>query len=82
MTRLYVGNLPYQTDSSALAGLFSKYGSANASVISDKATGRSKGFGFVEVDDSMAEAAIKEMNGYDMGGRKITVSVAKPMRQG
>jgi RNA recognition motif-containing protein len=81
--RLYVGNLSYQTDSSQLQEAFSQYGSVvSAQVISDRETGRSKGFGFVEMsDDSEAEAAIAAMNGADLDGRNITVNEARPREE-
>lgn len=83
MTKLYVGNLPYSTNDQSLADTFSKYGNVlSATVITDKMSGRSKGFGFVELeDDSQAQEAIKEMNGADMDGRKLNVSVARPMEE-
>jgi RNA recognition motif-containing protein len=83
MTKLYVGNLPYSTNDQSLAELFSKYGNVlSAIVISDKMSGRSKGFGFVELeDDSQAQTAIKELNGTDVDGRKLNVSVARPMEE-
>jgi cold-inducible RNA-binding protein len=83
MTKLYVGNLPYSTNDRSLADAFSKYGNVlSASVITDKMSGRSKGFGFVELeDDSQAQTAISEMNGMDMDGRKLNVSVARPMEE-
>ncbi len=81
MTKLYVGNLPYSVNDQALSDMFAAYGTvASSSVIIDKATGRSKGFGFVELaDDSMAQNAIAELNGKDMQGRNLVVSVARPM---
>lgn len=83
MTKLYVGNLPYSTNDHSLADIFSKYGNVlSATVITDKMSGRSKGFGFVELeDDSQAQAAISEMNGSDLDGRKLNVSVARPMEE-
>src|SRR3954468_9920683 len=78
--RLYVGNLSYQVDSSALQDMFSAHGSVNsAEVISDRMTGRSKGFGFVEMaSDEEAQAAIAALNGQQHGGRALTVNEAKP----
>ncbi|HNS71659.1 MAG TPA: RNA-binding protein [bacterium] len=83
MTKLYVGNLPYSVNDQSLGNLFSKYGNVlSSTVIIDKMSGRSKGFGFVELeDDSQAQAAIKELNNSDMDGRKINVSVARPMEE-
>jgi RNA recognition motif-containing protein len=78
--RLYVGNLSYQVDSSALQDMFSAHGSVtSAEVISDRMTGRSKGFGFVEMSsDEEATAAIAALNGQENGGRTLTVNEAKP----
>jgi cold-inducible RNA-binding protein len=78
--KLYVGNLNYDVDSAALEKLFASHGSVqSATVISDRDTGRSKGFGFVEMsNDAEAQAAISAMNGQDCGGRALTVNEAKP----
>src|SRR4051794_11997531 len=78
--KLYVGNLSYDVDSSALEQLFSAHGTVeSAQVISDRDTGRSKGFGFVEMaSDSEAQAAIAAMNGQEHGGRALTVNEARP----
>jgi|SRR3989344_3720599 len=79
--KLYVGNLPYKTTQDDLAAMFGKVGTVSSSaVISDKFTGRSKGFGFVEfANDDDAEKAVKEFNGYDIDGRKLDVNEARPM---
>ena len=79
--KLYVGGLPYSTTDSELADAFSKAGAVeSASVITDRMTGRSKGFGFVEMaSDEEATAAVQMWNGKDFGGRTITVDVARPM---
>jgi cold-inducible RNA-binding protein len=75
--KLYVGNLPYSTTDNDLETMFAAYGSVqSAQVITDRDTGRSKGFGFVEMDN--AEAAIEALNGKDMGGRTLTVNEARP----
>jgi RNA recognition motif-containing protein len=78
--KLYVGNLSYDVDSSALQELFSSHGTvASAEVIADRDTGRSKGFGFVEMSsDEEATAAINALNGQEHGGRALTVNEAKP----
>jgi RNA recognition motif-containing protein len=78
--KLYVGNLPYSTDDAALESQFSAFGKVDsARVITDRDTGRSKGFGFVEMaDDSEADKAIENLNGTPMGGRNLTVSEARP----
>src|SRR5829696_3133404 len=81
--KLYVGNLSYQVDSSALEQLFGQYGQVvSAQVISDRDTGRSKGFGFVEMSsDDEAQAAIAAMNGQEHGGRALTVNEARPREE-
>ena len=82
-TRLYVGNLSYQVDSSELQQLFAQHGTVNsAEVISDRLTGRSKGFGFVEMSsEDEAQAAIAALNGTEHGGRALTVNEAKPREE-
>jgi RNA recognition motif-containing protein len=82
--KLYVGNLSYDVDSSALQDLFSAHGSVtSAQVITDRDTGRSKGFGFVEMSsEDEAQAAIAAMSGKDHGGRALTVNEAKPKTGG
>lgn len=82
-TKLYVGNLTYSTDNSALEDMFSSFGEIrSAQVVMDRDTGRSKGFGFVEFSDSQAaSAAIAEMNGKDFGGRALTVNEARPREE-
>ncbi len=78
--RLYVGNLSYEVSSSDLEALLSPHGTVqSAEVIMDRDTGRSKGFGFVEMgSDSEAQAAISAMDGQDQGGRALKVNEAKP----
>jgi RNA recognition motif-containing protein len=78
--KLYVGNLSYEIDSSALEQLFAAHGTvSSAQIITDRDTGRSKGFGFVEMgSDDEANAAIAALNGKDHGGRALTVNEAKP----
>ena len=78
--KLYVGNLSYDVDSSALEQMFSAHGTVgSAQIITDRDTGQSKGFGFVEMgNDSEAQAAIAAMNGQEHGGRALTVNEAKP----
>lgn len=79
MTKLFVGGLPYSIDSQKLAELFAQFGQVlSANVIMDKYTNQSKGFGFVEMDESAAQAAIKALNGSSLDGRTLGVSVAKP----
>ncbi|MGZ3649508.1 MAG: RNA recognition motif domain-containing protein [Bdellovibrionota bacterium] len=79
--KLYVGNLPYSATDSSLGEAFAQCGTVDsAKVIMDRETGRSKGFGFVEMSsDSEATAAIGKMNGADWEGRPMTVNEAKPM---
>ncbi len=82
MTKLYVGNLPYKFRDEDLGSLFSSFGTVHSSsIIMDRATRRSKGFGFVELDDDAAQAAIAEMNGREIEGRNLTVNVARPMEK-
>ena len=78
--KLYVGNLAYDVNSADLEQLFAQHGTVgSAQVIEDRATGRSKGFGFVEMgSDDEAQAAINALNGQDHGGRALTVNEAKP----
>ena len=78
--KLYVGNLTYEMDSSALEALFKPHGTVeSAEVITARDTGRSKGFGFVQMSsDAESDAAIAATNGQDCGGRALTVAVAKP----
>jgi RNA recognition motif-containing protein len=79
--KLYVGNLPYTVRDEDLQQSFSEFGSVNsAKVMMERDTGRSKGFGFVEMgNDAEAQAAINGMNGQSLGGRSITVNEARPM---
>ena len=78
--KLYVGNLSYNVKDSDLEALFAPYGSVqSAQVIQDRDTGRSKGFGFVEMgSDQEAQAAIAALNGQEQNGRALTVNEAKP----
>jgi len=82
--KLYVGNLTYSITDSELQEMFQAHGTvASAQVIMDRDTGRSKGFGFVEMgSDQEAQAAIAAMNGKDMGGRSLTVNEARPKESG
>ena len=78
--KLYVGNLPYSANDQTLSQLFSQCGSvASAQVIMDRDSGRSKGFGFVEMSsDAEAASAIQQLNGKDCDGRALTVNEARP----
>ncbi len=80
---IYVGNLPHATTESELKDAFAEYGSVDsASIIKDKFTGRSRGFGFVEMPNAgEASDAINGLNGQDLGGRTLTVNEARPREQ-
>ena len=80
---IYVGNLSYDTDDHALRQAFEKYGSVDSvNIIFDKFSGRSKGFGFIEMpDNSEAQKAIDELDGQDLDGRNIKVNQAKPREE-
>src|SRR4051812_46679047 len=82
-SKLYVGNLSYETTSSDLQTLFEQHGSvSSAEVIQDRETGRSKGFGFVQMGtDEEAAKAISALSGQDHGGRALTVNEAKPREE-
>jgi RNA recognition motif-containing protein len=82
--KLYVGNLSYEVTDAALAELFAAHGTVqSAQVIMDRDTGRSKGFGFVEMgSDAEAQAAIAALNGSQQGGRSLTVNEARPKEGG
>ena len=81
--RLYVGSLSYDTTNDGLSELFATAGAvASAEVISDRYSGRSKGFGFVEMEtEEGAEKAISQFNGTNLDGREITVAEARPRRE-
>jgi RNA recognition motif-containing protein len=82
MKKLYVGNLSWSVDDGELEALFSAMGTVHsARVISDRETGRSRGFGFVELDDDAARRAIEELNGKDFGGRQLRVNEAVDKRR-
>jgi cold-inducible RNA-binding protein len=83
MMKIYIGGLPYQTNEEQLTQIFSPYGEiSSVKVITDRETGRSKGFGFVEMaDNEAAKKAIAELNEAELGGRTITVNEARPMEQ-
>ena len=83
-TKLYVGNLSYNTTSEELSSMFAGFGSVrSAQVIEDRMTGRSKGFGFVEMESEPdAQAAISGLNGKMMSGRALTVNEARPREEG
>ncbi len=83
MVNIYVGNLPYSTTEQDLQDLFGQHGQVEkSSIIIDRQTGRSRGFGFVEMpNEEEGHAAITALNGFDMGGRKLTVNEARPREQ-
>ena len=80
-TKLYVGNLPYETTESDLQALFEGVGQVSTiNIVRDRATGQARGFAFVEMSDSEgARRAISELDKYQYGGRNLTVNEAKPM---
>jgi cold-inducible RNA-binding protein len=78
---IYVGNLSYQTTSDELREIFAEHGQVDsAAVIMDRDTGRSRGFGFVEMPDDAGRAAIEALNGTEIGGRRLNVNEARPRR--
>jgi RNA recognition motif-containing protein len=81
--KLYVGNLPYNTEDADLENMFSQAGTVkSAQVIKDRVSGRSKGFGFVEMSTSdEAQSAINKFNGQDFNGRALTVNLARPREE-
>jgi len=83
MKNIFVGNLPWSTSSDDLLNMFSEFGEViRAQVVTDRETGRSRGFGFVEMkNDDEASRAIEEMNGRDVNGRPLTVNEARPREQ-
>ena len=75
---IYVGNLPFTTGDQELSDLFSQFGAVqSARVILDRETGRSRGFGFVEMDDEGARKAIDELNGHELDGRALRINEAQ-----
>ena len=80
--KLYVGNLPYNTTEDDLRTLFSNYGSVTSvAIITDRDTGRSKGFAFVEMSNEDADKAITQLNGTEVNGRTLTVNEARPREE-
>jgi len=83
MKSIYVGNLPWSVSDSDLQAKFSEFGNVvSARVVMDKFTGKSRGFGFVDMDDNDADKAIAAMTGYKWGDRELTVNEAKPKSEG
>ncbi len=76
---LYVGNLPWATTEEELKAVFSEHAEVvGVRIITDRETGRSKGFGFVEINEDALEKTISEMNGYNLNGRQLVVNEARP----
>ncbi len=77
--KLYVGNLSFEVTENELREMFEPFGAATATIVTDRDTGRARGFGFVEIPDaSQGNKAIAEMNGKNMNGRDLTVNEARP----
>ena len=78
MTSIYVGNLPFSASEDEIREMFAAFGAVQSvKLISDRETGRPRGFGFVEMDPSAAAAAIQALNGADMGGRALRINEAQ-----
>ena len=83
MKSIFVGSLPWSVTDEDLKGKFSEFGNViSARVVNDKFSGKSRGFGFVDMDDADAEKAIAGMTGYKWGDREVTVNEAKPKTEG
>ena len=83
MTRIYVGNLPFSATEDSVRALFSKHGTVEkVSLITDRDTGRPRGFGFVEMSSADADRAIQALNGTDFGGRPLRVNEAQERPRG
>ncbi|MDY6826701.1 MAG: RNA-binding protein [Bacillota bacterium] len=79
---LYVGNIPWSTKENELEKFFSQYGEVlECRIITERATGRSRGYGFVEVNDEIMEEMMEKTNGAELEGRKLVVNEAKPREQ-
>jgi len=77
--KLYVGNLPYSFTDDSLRELFAEHGTVqSANIVMDRETGRSRGFGFVEMDDADGRKAVEDMNGTECDGRRLVVNEARP----
>ncbi|MES9996382.1 RNA-binding protein [Desulfovibrio aminophilus] len=82
MKSIYVGNLPFSATEDQTRDLFARYGEVSSvKFIMDRETGRFRGFGFVEMEDSAADEAIRSLNGADFGGRTLKVNEAKPREE-
>jgi RNA recognition motif-containing protein len=81
--KIYVGNLPFSATEDEVRELFEEFGSVSSvSLISDRETGRPRGFGFVEMEDSGADQAIRALDGHELGGRNLKVNEARPREGG
>lgn len=79
MKSIYVGNLPFTASEDEVRGLFSQYGDVQSvKIVTDRESGRPRGFAFVEMPDSDAEAAIEGLSGHEMGGRALKINEARP----
>ena len=79
MTSIYVGNLPFSANEDEIRQKFEQYGAVHSvKLISDRETGRPRGFGFVEMDEEDADSAVEALNGYQLGGRALKVNEARP----
>lgn len=79
---LYVGNIPWSTTESDLEQIFARHGEVlDCRIITERATGRSRGYGFIEVNDEDVEQILEKTNGLEMDGRKLVVNEAKPREQ-
>jgi cold-inducible RNA-binding protein len=82
VTRIYVGNLPFSANEDDVRSLFTEYGTVeDVSLVSDRETGRPRGFGFVEMDNQGANAAIQALDGLEYGGRNLRVNEARPREE-
>ena len=82
MKKLYVGNLPYTSNEDELRDLFAGHGNVHSvNVITDRDTGRNRGFAFVEMDDADATTAMESLDGTDFGGRSLKVNEARPREE-
>ena len=83
MKKIYVGNLPFSATEDEVRALFSEHGEIESvALITDRETGRPRGFGFVEMETEAADAAIQALDGQEMGGRSLRVNEARPRREG
>ena len=83
MKKIYVGNLPFSATEDQVRSLFAEHGEVESvALITDRETGRPRGFGFVEMAPDAADAAIKAIDGKDMGGRNLRVNEARPRNEG